>query len=114
MFPENRRYQKLVSRGAETPESRLPPSMVGCITIPIGIFWFAWTNFPSIHWIVSIAAQPLFGFGFVLVYISVQNYLVDAYTIYAASVLAANTMFRSAFGAAFPLFSNVNVPLPHL
>ena len=107
MFPENQRYQKIVDRREEAPESRLPPSIVGSIAIPIGIIWFAWSNSPSIHWLVSIAAQVPFGFGFVLVYISVQEYLVDAYTIYAASVLAANTIFRSAFGAVFPLFTNV-------
>ena len=107
MFPENHRYEKIVDRGQETPESRLPPSIVGSITIPIGIIWFAWSNSPSVHWLVSIAAQVPFGFGIVLVYISVQEYLVDAYTIYAASVLAANTIFRSAFGAVFPLFTNV-------
>jgi hypothetical protein len=83
-------------------------SLVGCVAIPIGLFWFAWTNSPSVHWLVSIAAQTFFGFGFVLVYISIQNYLVDAYTIYAASVLAANTMLRSIFGAAFPLFTSVS------
>ena len=31
--------------------------------------------------------------------------MIDAYTIYAASVLAANTVLRSLFGAAFPLFT---------
>ncbi|KAL4971450.1 major facilitator superfamily domain-containing protein [Aspergillus desertorum] len=89
------------------PELRLPMSLAGCVAIPIGLLWFAWTNSPSIHWLVSVAAQAPFGFGFVLVYISVQNYLVDAYTIYAASVLAANAMLRSVFGAAFPLFTSV-------
>ncbi|CAJ2510545.1 Uu.00g095140.m01.CDS01 [Anthostomella pinea] len=89
------------------PEIRLPMSLVGCVAIPIGLFWFAWTDSPSIHWLVSIAAQAPFGFGFVLVYISIQNYLVDAYTIYAASVLAANGMLRSVFGAAFPLFTAI-------
>ncbi|KAI1299716.1 major facilitator superfamily domain-containing protein [Xylaria venustula] len=88
------------------PEIRLPMSLVGCVAIPVGLFWFAWTNDPSFHWLLSIAAQVPFGFGFVLVYISVQNYLVDAYTIYSASVLAANAMLRSIFGAAFPLFTN--------
>jgi hypothetical protein len=34
-----------------------------------------------------------------------MNYLIDAYTIYAASVLAANSVLRSLFGAAFPLFT---------
>jgi hypothetical protein len=34
-----------------------------------------------------------------------QNYLIDAYTIFAASVLAANSVLRSCFGAGFPLFT---------
>jgi len=89
------------------PEIRLPMSLVGCVAIPVGLFWFAWTNDPSLHWLISVAAQVPFGFGFVLVYISIQNYLVDAYTIYSASVLAANAMLRSIFGATFPLFTSV-------
>ncbi len=32
-----------------------------------------------------------------------QNYLIDSYTIFAASVLAANSVLRSCFGAGFPL-----------
>ena len=35
-----------------------------------------------------------------------MNYLIDSYTIYAASVLAANSVLRSLFGAIFPLFTN--------
>lgn len=34
-----------------------------------------------------------------------MNYLIDAYTIYAASVLAANSVLRCIFGFAFPLFT---------
>lgn len=34
-----------------------------------------------------------------------MNYLVDAYTIFAASVLAGSGIIRSLFGAAFPLFT---------
>ena len=33
------------------------------------------------------------------------NYMIDAYLFVAASALASNTVFRSVFGAAFPLFS---------
>ena len=45
------------------------------------------------------------GLGMLLVFLSVFNYLIDAYTIFAASVLAANTLLRSLFGFAFPLFT---------
>lgn len=41
----------------------------------------------------------------VLVFLAIMNYLIDSYTIYAASVLAANSVLRSLFGAAFPLFT---------
>ncbi len=41
----------------------------------------------------------------VLVFLSIFNYLIDAYLIYAASVLAANSVMRSLFGVAFPLFT---------
>lgn len=41
----------------------------------------------------------------VLVFLAIMNYLIDAYTIYAASVLAANSVLRSLFGATFPLFT---------
>ena len=79
--------------------------MLGSAFIPIGLFIFAWTNYPSIHWIVCIIFTAPFGFGMVLVFLSIMNYLIDAYTIYAASVLAANSVLRSLFGAVFPLFT---------
>lgn len=106
-FPENMRYAKKCSETTDRlpPEIRLPPSMVGGIALPIGLFWFAWTNSPSIHWMVSIAAGAPFGFGMVLIFLSVFNYLIDSYTIYSASVLAANSALRSLFGMAFPLFT---------
>jgi hypothetical protein len=53
----------------------------------------------------SIAAGIPFAFGIVLVFVSIFNYLVDTYVIYAASALAANLVLRSIFGAVFPLFT---------
>jgi multidrug resistance protein len=104
---DNKRYSRVEERhgGEAPPEARLPPAAVGAIAIPIGMFWFAWTNYPSIHWIVCIIASAPFGFGVVLVFLACMNYLIDAYTIYAASVLAANSVLRSLFGAVFPLFT---------
>ncbi|XXH01730.1 hypothetical protein Hte_008091 [Hypoxylon texense] len=106
-FPDNKRYIRVQGRNAgfAPPEARLPPTLVGSVFLPIGLFWFAWTNYPSIHWIVSIMAGVPFGFGMVLVFLSIMNYLIDSYTIFAASVLAANSVLRSLFGAAFPLFT---------
>lgn len=79
--------------------------MPGALTIPISQFWFAWTNYPSIHWSVCIIGTAPFGFGVILIYLGIMNYLIDSYTIYAASVLAANTVLRSIFGAIFPIIA---------
>ncbi|KAF2500589.1 MFS general substrate transporter [Lophium mytilinum] len=107
IFYDNKRYVKAADRagGFAAPEARLPPGLIGGIVLPIGLFWFAWTNSPSIHWIVSIMAGAPFGFGMVLIFLAVMNYLIDAYTIFAASVLAASSVLRSLFGFAFPLFT---------
>ncbi|KIX99524.1 uncharacterized protein Z520_05100 [Fonsecaea multimorphosa CBS 102226] len=104
---DNKRYARVeAEHGGEAPaEARLPPAAVGAVAIPIGMFWFAWTNYPSIHWIVCIMASAPFGFGLVNVFLACMNYLIDAYVIYAASVLAANSVLRSLFGAVFPLFT---------
>ncbi|KAI9739862.1 MAG: MFS siderochrome iron transporter 1 [Claussenomyces sp. TS43310] len=104
---DNARYVRVLDsvKGRASPEARLPPGMVGSVALPISLFWFAWTNSPSIHWSVSIIATAPFGFGMTLIFLSIVNYLIDAYVIYAASVLAANTVLRSLFGAAFPLFT---------
>ena len=104
---DNKRYAKISDEndGFAPPEARLPPTMLAAACLPLGLFWFAWTNYPSIHWIVSIIATVPFGFGMVLVFLGLFNYLIDAYTIFAASVLAANSVLRSLFGAAFPLFT---------
>ena len=87
------------------PEVRLPDGFLEAITLPVGLFLFVWTNSPSIHWLVPVTAGVPFGFGMLTVFLAVLNYLVDAYTIYAASVLASNSLLRSMFGAAFPLFT---------
>ncbi|KAF4769472.1 hypothetical protein HAV15_008625 [Penicillium sp. str.  len=102
------RYKKVADRtayGRPPPEARLIPAMVGAVTLPAGLFWFAWTNFPHIHWVVCEIGTVLLGFSHVSIFLSVVNYLVDGYTIYAASALAGNAVIRALFGAAFPLFT---------
>ena len=67
---------------------------------------FAWTNYPSIHWMASIAAGAPFGFALVVIFQSINNYLVDSYTIFSASVLAGTAVLRSVMAAAFPMFTS--------
>lgn len=62
------RYQKEGGKaaGAE-PEYRLPPAIVGSIIVPIGLFIFAWTTYPSVHWIAPIIGSAIFGTGYVYI-----------------------------------------------
>lgn len=45
------------------------------------------------------------GFGFIFLYNSANNYLVDSYQHQAASALAAKTFLRSFWGASTVLFT---------
>ncbi|KAI0098856.1 polyamine transporter 3 [Nemania sp. FL0031] len=100
-------YRKRIAKDPSkaTPEARLKPAMIGGVLLPIGLFIFAWTTFVRIHWIVSIIGSSFFGIGQVLLFISLINYTIDAYLVFAASALAGNAILRALFGAAFPLFT---------
>ncbi|WWD18216.1 hypothetical protein CI109_102666 [Kwoniella shandongensis] len=107
VFVSNPQYVRTAKRkgGRADPEDRLPPAMWGGALIVIGLAGTAATDGPDIHWIAPIIFGVPFGCGIIVVFLSVLGYLVDSYTIYAASVLAANSVLRSLFGAAFPLFT---------
>ncbi|KAK0623351.1 major facilitator superfamily domain-containing protein [Immersiella caudata] len=104
---DNKRYSRVAAAngGSAPPEARLPPAIVGSVLLPVGLFWFAWTNGSYVHWVVPIIASGFFAAGLVLVFLALLTYLIDSYTVFAASVLAANSVLRSLFGAAFPLFT---------
>lgn len=57
------------------------------------------------HWIVPIIGTAWFSIGAFPLFNSILNYLPDAYPKHVASVMAGNDLFRSSFGAAFPLFA---------
>ncbi|KAI1092513.1 MFS general substrate transporter [Rostrohypoxylon terebratum] len=103
----NAHYRKLISKyqGLPPPELRLIPMMCSCWFIPIGLFIFAWTSYPHLIWVGPALGGFPIGFGFIFLYNSANNYLVDAYQHQAASALAAKTCIRSFWGAAVVLFT---------
>ncbi|RYP88218.1 hypothetical protein DL769_000316 [Monosporascus sp. CRB-8-3] len=92
-------HARLIQRnnGVPEPEFRLPPAIAGALLVPIGLFWFAWTTYPHVHWIMPIIGSGIFGAGTLLVFTGIFTFLVDAYPLYAASALAANSFVRCAF-----------------
>jgi multidrug resistance protein len=87
------------------PEYRLPLTIFGSPFIPAGLFLYGWTAQYHVHWAVSLLGTLFVGFGFTIVLSSMANYLIDTFTIYAASAMAAITVSRSVFAATFPLFA---------
>ncbi|KAF2264561.1 major facilitator superfamily [Lojkania enalia] len=108
LFIRQPSYQKKLAANNDMPipEWRLPEVIIGGVCFTIGIFWFGWTGYKeSIHWIVPTLSGILIGFGLLSIFLQALNYLVDAYLMFAASAIAANTFLRSLCGAAFPLFA---------
>lgn len=102
------RYRKLLVKhnGVPIPEERFPPMMIFGWLMPAGMFIFAWTSRSTIHWIVPCIGLSCMAFGFFVIFQGCLNYLVDSFTKYAASAIAANTFLRSILGGVFPLFGN--------
>lgn len=68
------------NRGIPVPEWRLPPAIVGGILFATGLFWFGWTGFTSsIPWIVPTLSGLFTGFGLLVIFIQLFNYLIDTY-----------------------------------
>ncbi|KAF5344637.1 hypothetical protein D9756_011229 [Leucocoprinus leucothites] len=103
----NRFHKKIAKSngGKLPPEARLYMGQVGAVCIPVGLFWLAFTTYPSVHWIVPIIASVPFGAGIFFVFNSTFTYLVIAYRPVAASAMAGNSAMRATFGAVFPLFA---------
>ncbi|MCJ1308385.1 hypothetical protein MMC25_002038 [Agyrium rufum] len=94
------------NNGVPIPEWRLPPVIIGGASFAGGLFWFGWSGYKSdIHWIIPTLSGLLTGFGLLAIFLQALNYIVDAYLMFAASAIAANTFLRSLAGSVFPLFA---------
>lgn len=87
------------------PEFRIPLMVPGAVLVPTGLFIYAWTAERRTHWIGPNIGVAIFSCGAIAGFQCVQTYLVDAYTRFAASAIAAATVLRSLAGFGFPLFA---------
>ena len=97
-------FKRICASRAPTPEDRLIAALIGAPFIPIAFFLLGATSFKHIIWVGPASSGIAFGFGMVLCYYAVNNYIIDSYQKYAASALAAKVFLRSGGGAGFPLF----------
>ncbi|CAG7920446.1 unnamed protein product [Penicillium olsonii] len=100
------RFARQFGNRFKTPEGRLYFTCVQSILMPIGMFWFGWTSFQSVPWIVPTLAVGCSTIGIFSIYLATFNYLADTYHRYASSALAAQSFCRNVLAATFPLFTN--------
>lgn len=103
---QERHYQRRIAQmgGRNVPEARVQLGRVAGITFPISLFWFAWSSYKSVHWIVPIIASALWGWSFYTLILMTYNYTEDSYKVFSASALAGLGLVRNVAGAGFPLF----------
>ncbi|KAH7017677.1 putative MFS multidrug transporter [Ilyonectria destructans] len=89
--------------GVYEPEMRLPDCIYFAFLLPITFFWYGWAADKAVHWIVPVIGLIPFGLGVVGIWLPIQAYLIDAYSQYAASALAAFSVLRSVVAAFLPL-----------
>ncbi|KAI5777567.1 MFS multidrug transporter [Geopyxis carbonaria] len=103
----DRIYAALKARrgGVGAPEFRTPLMFVSAALVPVGLLWYGWAAERHAHWIVPDLGIAVFAAGVIIGFQCIQTYLVDSYTRYAASAIAAGTFLRSLAGFGFPLFA---------
>jgi multidrug resistance protein len=89
--------------GVPKPEHRLLALIPAAACIPVGLLIYGWTAEKGVFWILPILGTLIYGLGLIGTFMPIMVYLVDVFTIYAASATAANTVLRSLGGALLPL-----------
>jgi hypothetical protein len=103
----DRIYRRLKERngGVGRPEFRVPSMFLGSVMIPIGLFWYGWSVQGRVHWIMPNIGIAICTGGTLVCLQGMQGYMIDSYSRFAASGLAASVVLRSLAGFAFPLFA---------
>ncbi|KAL2847841.1 MFS general substrate transporter [Aspergillus pseudoustus] len=87
------------------PEARIWPGLFATWLIPIGLYIFAWTADPDIHWVVSLLGIAISMCGVFIITQCMFIYLPFTYPRFAGSLFAANGFARSLFAGASILFA---------
>jgi MFS family permease len=106
---QNRIFSRAATTHSEQPNTRLaevrlylsvPGSFLG---LAGGIFWYGWTSYSFLHWILPSIGLGIIGFGTMVVMQAIMMYITDAYAKYAGSASAAVCFGENVFAAFLPL-----------
>ncbi|KAF3024241.1 hypothetical protein E8E14_011750 [Neopestalotiopsis sp. 37M] len=105
---------RIAARGFPVQESRLTPALIAAFGPTVGLFIFAWTARPDVHWIAPTVGITVYGATVFVIMQCIFVYVPLSYPQYAASLFAGNDFFRSALAFASilfakPMFANLGV-----
>jgi len=89
--------------GIAKPEDCLPPLVLGALLLPASLLLYGWTLEQQTMWLAPVVGSGLVAFAAMYSYIPVQIYVVEVYTLHAASATGAMSIVRSAIAAVVPL-----------
>ncbi|KAK7978733.1 hypothetical protein PG988_006223 [Apiospora saccharicola] len=93
--------KKAAAAGTLTPEICLWYGMLGgSISLPMSLWWMAWTFYPSVNIWVPIIGSVFFGYGLVTIFTATFLYTVFVYQRHTASALAFLTCVRYVVAGA--------------
>jgi hypothetical protein len=87
-------YSKLEKANHDVgePKFRVPVMGLASLLVPMGLLWYGWS---AEMWIMPNIGAFIFSSGVIMTMQCVNNYIVDAYPLYAASAIAAVRYKRS-------------------
>jgi hypothetical protein len=106
---QNHIYSRFAGKTGENSESTvaevrlyssIPASFLG---LAGGLFWYGWTSYASLPWVLPSIGLGLTGFGVMVVMQAIMMYVTDSYAKYAASASAAVCFGENIFAAFLPL-----------
>ena len=104
-FTNKRIYASMKTKNNNVgkPELRLILMIPGSFLVPVGLFWYGWSAEERVHWIVPNLGILIYVGGGIVTFQCIQMFIVDAYTLYAASALAAVNILRATLAFVLPL-----------
>lgn len=99
--------RKSVNGKKVEPEDKIVGFAIAAPSLAVGLWLFSWTIPPYVntHWVTSMLGLALIGFAANEFAYTLNGYLADSYTIYAASSLAPLAFMRGIISGSMPLFA---------
>lgn len=101
-------YKRLTARTPDQqarPEFRIPLLLPATALAAAGLLWYGWSAQERLHVVMPNVGTVILTIGTNTSFYCVNQYLIDAYSIHAASALGAAMILRGVFGFVIPMFA---------